>query len=107
MLVLFKIAFSTRHNGAIADLSIVPLWSEVQGSTGWVLLPVGVLVKEQLWHGLGLLRYVVSGAIVELGLSSQFYFPSPTPLQKKQASRASGMGRLLKNEVLHALKVRK
>lgn len=97
MLVLFKIAYSIRHNGAVPDLSMVPLWSEVRGSTGWILLHVGVLVTGQLWCGLGLLQYDISRAIVELGLSSQVCFPTPTPLQKNRASRASGTGRLLNN----------
>lgn len=97
MLVLFEIAVSIKHNDAVPDLSMVPLWSEVQGSTGRVLLHVGVLVNRQRWCGLGLLQYVGFRAVVELGLSSQFYSPTPIPLQKKRASGASGTGRLLNN----------
>lgn len=64
---------------------MVPLWSGVQGGKGWVLLQVGLLVKGQLWCGLGLLRYVVSRAIVELGLGSQFA-PLHIPLSRKKSS---------------------
>lgn len=97
MLILLKIAFSVSHSKAFRDLLMVSLWSEVQGGKRWVLLQVGLLVKGQLWCGLGLLRYVVSRAIVELGLSSQFT-PLPTPLSRKnRASRAGGTGRFLNN----------
>lgn len=89
-LILLKIAFSVSHSEAFSFL-MVPLWSGVQGGKVWVLLQVGLLVKEQLWYGLGLLRYVVSRAIVELGLP--VYSPTHTPLSRKKLSLQGGWNR--------------